>query len=129
MTYAFEGPTLVMDGEYDAFGEMWSAQWRAIASVHVGQDVRDPAHYAEILEDESEEGLVRFVQWRVTQDGRAAFDVWVVGVDGGIVFVADTIERTPINLIQGVWQSSSEDPTWKRICTDLEASAPGNLWF
>lgn len=127
--YVFEGPTPVTDGGYDVYGDAWAAQWRATASVAAGEDVRDPAHYAQILGDESDPGLARFAHWLVLEGGRPVFDVWVVHVDGAVVFHADSEERTPINVIQGSWQESEGSEAWARVCDELAACAPSYLWF
>ena len=129
--YTFEGPAPATDGEFDCYDDngVWDAQYRETATVHAGTEIRDPEHYAEVDEHDVDPDVARFATWKVLEGETHVFDVWVVNVDGAIVFEANTATRTPINVIQGSWQSAENEPRWLDICRDLETSAPSSLWF
>jgi len=128
--YTFEGPTPATDGEFGAYADddVWDAQYLETATVHAGEQIRNPAHYAEVADHDLDPDVARFATWRVLVGGTHVFDVWVVNVDGAVVFEAGCKTRAPINVIQGGWEANG-DAGWEAICAELAAAAPESLWF
>ncbi len=129
-TLSFVDPIAVYPADFPALDAVARAQYRQAARAYTGgTEVRDAKDFKRRLKkmdlDESDAGMRR---WHVEQGTKHLYDFWVVWVDNGSLFQANSAKRVPVHQVQNDFQALDRKPASKALAEDLDNSYPGDLW-